>query len=248
MNSFFHTIKQIIGITLIFALVLIIIFAKERITAVPLEHVGQKALSVTALRILSGPLSTTTESQVLSGTSTFATTTTVGVSTSTIANTARTIHEATFDELQGGVATVTRVVDGDTLVITYGSKEYKLRLIGLNTPETVDPRKTVECFGREASSRAKELLLGKTIGIELDRTQGFKDRYDRVLAYVFIVPPGLATSSQPVFFNKQMIAEGYGYEYTYDKPYTYQMEFKAAQREAANEGRGLWKPGVCGVK
>lgn len=132
---------------------------------------------------------------------------------------------------------VVRVVDGDTLVVRLNNKDQTLRLIGINTPETVDPRKTVECFGKEASNKAKELLTGKIVRVESDPTQGTYDKYDRMLAYVFV---------GDLFFNKYMIEEGYAYEYTYDIPYKYQDEFKAAQKQAQELKRGLWGENTCG--
>lgn len=132
---------------------------------------------------------------------------------------------------------VTRVVDGDTLDVLNGGQEVRLRLIGINTPETVDPRKPVECFGLEASARAKVLLSGRSVRVDTDSTQDHLDKYGRTLAYVTL-PDGTS-------FNEEMIAEGYAHEYTYHYPYKYQTEFKAAERSAREAGRGLWAPGTC---
>lgn len=132
---------------------------------------------------------------------------------------------------------VIRVVDGDTLKIDVNGAEETVRLIGMNTPETVDPRRPVECFGTEASAKAKELLNGEHIRLETESSQGTRDKYGRLLAYVYL--------EDGVLFNKYMINEGYAYEYTYRIPYQYQSEFKAAQKEAELAGRGLWAPGVC---
>jgi micrococcal nuclease len=132
---------------------------------------------------------------------------------------------------------VIKVVDGDTLSIDLNGTATTLRLIGINTPETVDPRKPVECFGVEASNKAKEMLSGKYITIETDPTQDMYDKYGRLLAYVYL-PDGTN-------FNKFMVAEGYAYEYTYNVPYIYQSEFKQAQQEARVQKIGLWADGVC---
>lgn len=132
---------------------------------------------------------------------------------------------------------VTKVIDGDTLSIDMNGTKETLRLIGINTPETVDPRKPVECFGKEASAKANELLSGKRIRIEKDPTQRDRDKYGRLLAYVY--------REDGLFFNKKMIEDGYAYEYTYNLPYKYQTEFKEAQRVAEAGKRGLWAPGVC---
>lgn len=133
--------------------------------------------------------------------------------------------------------TVASVIDGDTLKITMNGKSETLRLIGMDTPETVDPRKPVQCFGKEASNKAKELLAGKKISIEADPSQGERDKYGRLLVYV--------RRSDGLFYNKYMIEQGYAHEYTYNLPYKYQAEFKAAQKVAQEAQRGLWSPTTC---
>jgi micrococcal nuclease len=132
---------------------------------------------------------------------------------------------------------VVRVVDGDTVRIDLNGVEEAARLIGLNTPETVAPNRPVECFGTEASARAHELLDNQIMYFETDDTQDTRDRYGRVLGYLW--------SEDGRLFNMQMIAEGYAYEYTYDAAYKYQSQFKAAQRDAEAESRGLWSPNTC---
>lgn len=144
--------------------------------------------------------------------------------------------DADFDAVMP-FAMVTKVVDGDTINIRTKENtedeivEYKVRLIGINTPETVDPRKEVECFGKEASLVAREKLLNKKIKLELDSSQDKFDKYGRLLAYVYI---------DDLFFNKFMIEEGYAYEYTYEFSYFYQKEFKVAEQVAYDAKRGLW--------
>ena len=132
---------------------------------------------------------------------------------------------------------VTNVVDGDTLDVDYDGKIERIRPIGVDTPETVDSRKTVQCFGRDASAKATELLLNKKVRIEKDPTQSDRDIYGRLLAYVY--------REDGLFFNKWMIENGYAHEYTYKTPYAFQKEFKKAQSEARQEEKGLWAPGVC---
>ena len=127
---------------------------------------------------------------------------------------------------------VVRVVDGDTIDVSIDGKTERIRLIGINTPETVDPRKPVECFGVEASNKAKELLTGKKVSLESDSTQGERDKYDRLLRYAFI--------DGDINFNLLMIQTGFAYEYTYDLPYKYQSEFKEAQQKATASKAGLW--------
>lgn len=136
-----------------------------------------------------------------------------------------------------GFHRVVKVIDGDTISVDIGGNKQTVRLIGLNTPETVDPRRPVECFGKEASNKAKELLVDKNVRLELDPSQGDVDKYDRQLRYVYLEDGTLV--------NKLMIEEGYAYEYTYDLPYIYQTDFKNAQMVARDEKRGLWADGVC---
>ena len=132
---------------------------------------------------------------------------------------------------------VTKVVDGDTITVSINGKSETLRLIGIDTPETVDPRKPVQCFGKEASNKAKELLSGRKVRIEKDPTQGERDKYDRLLAYVY--------RDDGLFYNKHMIEQGYAHEYTYRLPYKYQTEFKLAQKSAQDNLSGLWSPNTC---
>jgi micrococcal nuclease len=141
------------------------------------------------------------------------------------------------DAADTSTVAVIKVVDGDTVAVNIADKSETIRIIGINTPETVDPRKPVECFGQEASAKAHELLDGKSVILEADATQGERDKYGRLLRYVFL-PDGSD-------FGKTMISEGYAYEYTYSTPYKYQEAYKAAQGEAQTAKRGLWADGVC---
>ena len=100
----------------------------------------------------------------------------------------------------------------------------------------------MQCFGKEASNEAKKILAGVYVHLETDPSQGEYDKYGRLLAYVFA--PSNA-NPQGVLVNEYMIAEGYGHEYTYNLPYKYQAEFKAAERKAREEKKGLWAEGVC---
>jgi micrococcal nuclease len=119
-----------------------------------------------------------------------------------------------------------RVVDGDTLELDGGER---VRLIGVDTPETVDPRRPVQYFGKEASAFTRRLAQGKTVRLEFD--QDTQDRYGRTLAYVYL-PDG-------AFLNAEIIRQGYGHAYT-RFPFRYQAEFLALEREAREQGRGLW--------
>lgn len=132
---------------------------------------------------------------------------------------------------------VTKVIDGDTIMVKIGEKEESVRLIGVDTPETVDPRKTVQCFGKEASEEMKKLVENKMVRLEADSTQTDKDKYNRLLRYVYLEDGTLV--------NKKMIEEGFGFEYTYQIPYKFQTEFKEAQKVAEKNKMGLWADGAC---
>ena len=132
---------------------------------------------------------------------------------------------------------VTRVVDGDTVDVSLDGRTVRVRLIGIDTPETVDPRTPVECFGGEASAKAHEPLDGQTVLLEDDPSQDSVDRYGRALRYAWL--------SDGRLFNLEMVAQGYAFEYTYNLPYKYQAQFKQAERDAREQQRGLWAPSAC---
>ena len=132
---------------------------------------------------------------------------------------------------------VTNVVDGDTVDVSINGKTKRLRLIGVDTPETKDPRKAVQCFGKEASAFTTTTLLNKTVTLEADDSQGDLDKYGRELRYVFL--------SDGTNFNKLLIHDGYAHEYTYHTAYKYQAEFEAAQADAEANKRGLWADDTC---
>lgn len=155
-------------------------------------------------------------------------------------------------------AVFVRAVDGDTIVVKLSNKEEKVRLIGINSPESVDPRRKVECFGKEASAEIKKLLTaGQVISLESDASQNDLDKYGRLLRYAYFSTNASATSSaitptiatttitKEIFLNKYMIENGYAYEYTYEKPYKYEKEFKSAEIEARIQKRGLWADNAC---
>lgn len=132
---------------------------------------------------------------------------------------------------------VVAVVDGDTLDVELAGTVERVRLIGVDTPETVKPNTPVECFGKEASAFTRQLLGGQTVYVEDDPSQDTRDRYGRLLAYVWLADGRLA--------NLELVAGGYAYEYTYDQPYKYQQQFKQAQQDAQAAQRGLWSPATC---
>ena len=122
---------------------------------------------------------------------------------------------------------MTRVVDGDTIIL---NGRERVRLIGVDTPETVDPRRPVQYFGKEASAFTKRMVEGKRVRLEYDQTR--KDRYGRTLAYVYL--------EDGTHLNAEIVKQGYGHAYT-RFPFRYLKEFRRYEREAREAGRGLWK-------
>jgi len=121
---------------------------------------------------------------------------------------------------------VERVIDGDTVVLERGMK---VRLIGVDTPETVHPNKPVQRYGREASAFTKQLTEGVVVRLEYDQQR--TDKYGRTLAYVYL--------SDGRMLNAEIVKHGYGHAYT-KYPFKYMEEFLAYEREARESNRGLW--------
>ena len=134
-------------------------------------------------------------------------------------------------------AQVIRVVDGDTVIVRIDKRDVRLRLIGIDTPESVDPRQPVQCFGVEASNYTKRALTNKIIYLERDASQGEYDKYNRLLVYIWL--------DNTTLFNHRIIDDGYAFEYTYSTPYRYQSLFKRAQTNARTTAKGLWSPSTC---
>lgn len=132
---------------------------------------------------------------------------------------------------------VVEVVDGDTVKVLQAGREVTVRLIGMDTPETKDPRKPVQCFGPQASAQATRLMAGRSLWLTRDPSQAATDKYGRELAYAWL-PDG-------TFYDWRMIRDGFAREYTYHAAYTYQAQFVAAQSAARAEGRGLWARTTC---
>ena len=134
-------------------------------------------------------------------------------------------------------ATVVRVVDGDTVSVEIDGQEETVRFIGIDTPETKHPSKGVECYGKEASARTAELLDSQTVYLEEDQSQDSRDRFGRILRYVWL--------EDGTNVNMRLVAQGYAFEYTFETPYKYQADFRAAQDEARAAGLGLWAASAC---
>lgn len=128
---------------------------------------------------------------------------------------------------------VLRVVDGDTIVIKLDGAQTKVRLIGVDTPETVHPQKPVEAYGKEASRFTENLLRGEQVYMEYEPGANRLDKYGRLLAYVYRAPDGL-------FVNLEIIRQGYGHAYT-KYPFQYMDLFRDAERKARESQKGLWR-------
>jgi micrococcal nuclease len=135
-------------------------------------------------------------------------------------------------------ARVVRVVDGDTLVVEIEGREERLRYIGIDTPETVKENSPVECFGKEASAENKRLVEGQNVEFERDVSE--RDRYDRLLRYVYVTDPA---TGERLFVNYELVARGFANARTFPPDVRHEAEFRAAEREAREAGRGLW--GTC---
>jgi micrococcal nuclease len=144
---------------------------------------------------------------------------------------------------------VVRDIDGDTVVVDVDRHDVTVRLIGADTPETVDPRKPVQCYGPEASAEAKKIFgirsgsattTGVLVYLDKDPLKGNYDKYGRLLAYVRLMDGSL--------YNEYMIAQGFAHEYTYsNEPYKYQAQFKADEKAAKKARLGLWGKCVAGI-
>lgn len=136
--------------------------------------------------------------------------------------------------IEGERAFVLKVVDGDTIKLENGST---VRLIGIDTPETVDPKRSVGCFGKEASDEVKKLLTGKEIIMQKDISD--KDKYDRLLRLIFLSLP----DGQILFVNDYLVRAGFARVMTYPPDIKYNEKFRIAESEAKQSKLGLW--GKC---
>ncbi|MBV9039886.1 MAG: thermonuclease family protein [Acidimicrobiia bacterium] len=131
-----------------------------------------------------------------------------------------------------GGATVERVVDGDTIVVHVGGRRERVRLIGIDTPESVKPNTPVQCFAIEASNRTKSLLHpGTPVRLVGDVDQ--RDQYKRLLAYVY-------RANDNLFVNLALVHDGYAVPYTFPPNVAHANDFKEAASQARAAGVGLW--------
>lgn len=130
---------------------------------------------------------------------------------------------------------VVKVIDGDTIEIENG---IKVRYIGIDTPEIHHPKKDVQCFGKIAAEKNKELVEGKQIRLKKDISE--MDRYGRLLRFVYLEEP-TATGPATLFLNDYLVRQGYALASTYPPDITYASQFKEAEIEARENNRGLWR-------
>lgn len=135
-----------------------------------------------------------------------------------------------------GTATIVSVTDGDTVDVDIAGDEEAVRLLGIDTPELHHPTKPVECYGAEASARTTALLPVGT-KVRLVRDVEARDRYGRLLAYVYRASDGL-------FVNRSLVADGYATTLDIAPNGAHAAELARLVSEARAEGRGLW--GACG--
>lgn len=134
-------------------------------------------------------------------------------------------------DYQPGLYQVTRFSDGDTITVSMQGKPETIRFIGVDTPETHKPNTPVQCYGPAASAYTKNLIGSQRVRLEADSLTTNRDRYDRLLRYVYL-PDG-------TLVNEILITNGYGFYYPYF-PFTKSQQFSAAQDTARADNRGLW--------
>ena len=131
-----------------------------------------------------------------------------------------------------GYYQVVEFADGDTISVDMSGKTERIRLIGVDTPETHDPRKAVQCFGQAAADFTKKLIGDQPVRLAADELSTNRDRYNRLLRYAYL-PNGQLV-------QEEVIKQGYGFAYT-SFPFTKADKFKQLEAEAREQGRGLWK-------
>lgn len=137
------------------------------------------------------------------------------------------------EQHQPGMYAITKFSDGDTITVDMNGIQETIRFIGVDTPETHDPRKPVQCYGSAASAFTKNTLqaAGSKVRLAADSISNNRDRYERLLRYVYL-PDGTN-------LNLKLIREGYGFYYPYF-PFSKSEEFAASQKLAQTELKGLW--------
>jgi micrococcal nuclease len=136
--------------------------------------------------------------------------------------------------IPAGSYAVKEVYDGDTIGVDMAGVIERVRLIGVDTPETHKPNTPVQCYGPEASAFTKQRLLGAAVRLEADPTNDNRDRYNRLLRYVY--------TDTGELWNQTLIRQGYGFAYT-SFPFTKKVQFLTEQFAAARDKTGIW--GKC---
>lgn len=139
--------------------------------------------------------------------------------------------------LPPGTYVVDSFEDGDTITVDMNGTEERVRMIGVDTPETQDPRVPVQCFGKAASEFTQRLIGENPVRLEADPTNTNRDRYNRLLRYVYL-PDGRLV-------NAEIIKAGYGFAYVLF-PFEKLEEFRAYEQTAREQNLGLW--GSCQIQ
>ncbi len=158
----------------------------------------------------------------------------LGATTETIAPENNIEESTAVDQTFYGIISV---IDGDTVKINFDDKTESVRLIGIDSEELSATDQRQKCLADLAKSEADKMLKGKKIGFESDPVSGERDKYNRLLGYIFV---------DGTNFNKYMVENGFAHEYTYNKQnYKYQSELKAAENQAKVAKKGLWSGDLC---
>ncbi len=140
----------------------------------------------------------------------------------------------TVEVVEPGFYKVLDIADGDTISVDMSGVSERIRLIGVDTPETHDPDTPVQCYGIEAYGFTSSLLEGTSVRLEADPTNSNRDRYDRLLRYVYL--------KDGTLLNLLLIREGMGFAYT-TFPFTKQAQFLKTEENSRSQRKGLW--GSC---
>jgi endonuclease YncB( thermonuclease family) len=137
----------------------------------------------------------------------------------------------TLQTADPGMYAINHFVDGDTIAVNMNGKVEKVRFIGVDTPETHKPNTPVQCFGEEAAAHTKQIIGSQRVRLEADSQSTNRDRYDRLLRYVYL--------ADGTNVNESLVRNGYAFYYPYF-PFTKSAQFATDQQEAQDEHLGLW--------
>lgn len=138
------------------------------------------------------------------------------------------------DTSQAERAEVVRIVDGDTIIVELGGQEERVRYIGIDAPESVQPEQPVECFGPEASDANAELVDGETVYLLQDVSD--RDRFGRLLRYVYVD----GDEDDGTLVNLELVRNGYAEAISYEPDVSQQDDLQRAERDARDDGLGMW--------